>query len=122
MDWMRLNCRSTKDSPCLGINWGLCFRFGIWGHWLHRNSVFFGKERTQVDIEKEVMAKAIEFAFLGAFGKCGGHRTTIKINWHHPPENWVKLNTNGSSIRNPNLARGGGLICNANGELGERFC
>ena len=30
-DWMRLNCRSTKVSLCLGINWGVVFPFGIWG-------------------------------------------------------------------------------------------
>ena len=67
------------------------------------------------------MAKAIEFAFLGANDRPGGHHTTIKINWHHPPENWVKLNTNGSSIGNLVLAGGEGLIRNANGEWVRGF-
>ena len=38
-----------------------------------------------------------------------------------PPENWVKLNTNGSSIGNPGLAGGEGLIRNANGEWVRGF-
>ena len=38
-----------------------------------------------------------------------------------PPENWVKLNTNGSSIGNPGLARGEGLIRNTNGEWVRGF-
>ena len=61
------------------------------------------------------MAKAIEYAYLRTNDRFGGLRTTIKVKWHHPPANWAKLNTDGSSIGNPNLA-GGGLIRNANGE------
>ena len=95
----------------MGINWGVVFPFGIWGLWLHRNSVVFGKERTQIVLKKEVMAKAIEFSFLGANGRHGCHRTTIKISWQRPPENWVNLG----------LARGGGLIHNANGEWVRGF-
>jgi len=61
------------------------------------------------------MAKAIEYAYLRTNDRFGGLRTTIKVKWHRPPSNWAKLNTDGSSIGNPNLA-GGGLIRNANGE------
>ena len=100
---MRLNC------PIGGV----VFPFGIWGLWLHRNSIVFNRERPQNDLKREVMAKATEFAFLGANDRPGGHRTTIKINWHRPSENWVKLNTDGSSIGNPDLVGGGGLIHNA---------
>ena len=67
------------------------------------------------------MAKAIEFAFLGANDRPGGHHTTIKINWHHPPKNWVKLNTNGFSIGNLGLPGGGGLIRNTKGEWVRGF-
>ena len=38
-----------------------------------------------------------------------------------PPETWVKLNTNGSSIGNPGLAGGEGLIRNVNGEWVRGF-
>ena len=121
MDWLRLNCRRTKKSPCSGINWGVVFPFGIWSLWLHRNSVVFSKERTWVDLKKEVMAKAIEYAYLETNGRSSGLHTTIKVSWHRPPANWVKLNTNGSFIRNPGLAGGGGLIRNANKEWVQGF-
>lgn len=67
------------------------------------------------------MAKATKFAFLGANGSPSGHCTTIKINWHRLPENWIKLNTDDSSIGNPGLAGGGGLIRNANGSWVKGF-
>ena len=67
------------------------------------------------------MAKAIEFAFLGANDRPGGHHTTIKINWHHLLKNWVKLNTNGFSIGNLGLSGGGGLIRNTKGEWVRGF-
>lgn len=67
------------------------------------------------------MAKGIEYAYLRTNGKSGGLHTTIKVNWHRPPANWVKLNTDGSSIGNPSLAGGGGLIRNASGEWVRAF-
>ena len=67
------------------------------------------------------MAKAIEYAYLGTNGRSSGLRTTIKVSWHCPPANWVKLNTDGSSIGNPGLVGGGGLVCNANGEWVQGF-
>lgn len=79
-NWLKLNCRSMKSSPCSGINWGVLFPFGIWSLWLHRNSVVFGKERAQTDLKKEVMAKAIEFVYLGSNGRSKGLRTSIKVS------------------------------------------
>jgi len=67
------------------------------------------------------MAKSIEYAYLGTNGRSGGLCTTVKVSWHHPPANWVKLNTDGSFIGNPGLAGGGGLIRNANGEWVQGF-
>lgn len=36
----------------------------------------------------------------------------IQVRWQCPPLNWFKLNTDGSSLSNPRLAGGGGLIRN----------
>ena len=95
--------------------------FGIWSLLLHKNSVVFGKERIRIYLKKEVMAKAIEYAYLGTNGRSSGLHTTIKVRWFHPPANWVKLNTDGSFIGNPDLAGGGGLIRNTNGEWVRGF-
>uniref|UniRef100_A0A7N2LJL1 RNase H type-1 domain-containing protein n=1 Tax=Quercus lobata TaxID=97700 RepID=A0A7N2LJL1_QUELO len=43
-------------------------------------------------------------------------RTKIQVRWLPPPINWLKLNSDGSSMGNPGLAGGGGLIRN---EIGE---
>ena len=80
MDWLRLNCRNMKKSPCSRINWGVVFSFGIWSLWLHRNSVVFGKKRTRTNLKKEVMTKAIEYAYLETNGRSTGLRTTIKVS------------------------------------------
>uniref|UniRef100_A0A2N9I267 RNase H type-1 domain-containing protein n=1 Tax=Fagus sylvatica TaxID=28930 RepID=A0A2N9I267_FAGSY len=43
--------------------------------------------------------------------------TSTPIKWVAPPLGWFKLNTDGSSLGNPGLAGGGGVIRNHVGEL-----
>ena len=64
----------------------------------------------------EAIAKAAEFAFLGVNERLRCSLTVIQIWWHPPPENWFKLNSNGSSLGNPGKVGGGGVICNHHGE------
>ena len=42
--------------------------------------------------------------------------TSIQVWWIPPPENWFKLNTDGSSLGNPGRASGGGIIRNFHGD------
>lgn len=121
MDWMRLNCHSTKCTSFSGINWGNIFPFGLWGLWLHHNSVVFGQEGVRNDLKQDVVAKATEFSLLGVNARTKDLRTTIKIHWQCPLENWIKLNTDGLSLGNPGLAGGGGLLCNTNGDWMKGF-
>jgi ribonuclease HI len=37
------------------------------------------------------------------------------VKWEPPPSCWAKLNTDGSSLGNPGLVGGGGVICDSNG-------
>ena len=55
-------------------------------------------------------------AYLGITEKHMKTRTRIQVRWLPPPINWLKLNSDGSSMGNPRLAGGGGLIRN---EIGE---
>jgi len=38
------------------------------------------------------------------------------VKWNKPPDGWFKLNLDGSSLGNPSLAGGRGLIWNENGD------
>uniref|UniRef100_A0A2N9FM91 RNase H type-1 domain-containing protein n=1 Tax=Fagus sylvatica TaxID=28930 RepID=A0A2N9FM91_FAGSY len=41
--------------------------------------------------------------------------TMVPVKWHAPPLGWAKLNTDGSSLGNPGLAGGGGVIRDSSG-------
>ena len=43
-------------------------------------------------------------------------KVKIQVQWLPRPVNWVKLNSDGSSMGNPGLAGGGGLIRNERGK------
>ncbi|KAK4733775.1 hypothetical protein R3W88_008036 [Solanum pinnatisectum] len=46
------------------------------------------------------------------------HDTKITIvQWNRPPDEWVKINTDGSALNNPGIIGAGGIIRNKNGEL-----
>ena len=62
------------------------------------------------------MAKVTESVFVGANCHNAPTKSTIQVKWLPLPVNWSKLNSNGSSLRNPGRAfGGGGLIRDANG-------
>nr|POE88614.1 putative ribonuclease h protein [Quercus suber] len=55
-------------------------------------------------------------AYLGITEKYNQTKTKIQVRWLPSPFNWFKLNSDGSSMGNPGLAGGGGLIQNEDGE------
>ena len=114
-DWIRTNCASNLAST-LGISWGIIFPFGVWILWLRHNKVMFGNNPSHKPLTTETIAKAAEFAFLGAHTKVRRSSTTIQVQWYAPLDNWFKLNSNGSSMGNLGRAGGGGLIRDSKGE------
>ena len=64
------------------------------------------------DLKLETLAKTSKFLYLGMNGKQTRAKMKIQVQWLPPPTNWFKLNSNGSSLGNPDLAGGGGLISN----------
>ena len=114
-DWIRTNCASNLAST-LGISWGIIFPFGVWILWLRHNKVMFGNNPSHKPLTTETIAKATEFAFLGAHTKVRCSLTTIQVQGYAPLDNWFKLNSNGSSMGNLGRAGGGGLIRDSKGE------
>ena len=115
VNWLRSNCNSNACSH-LGIFWDVMFPFAVWSIWLHRNKVVFGGNNPPKLNSYEVITKAAEFAFLGVNGKNVRVKTTVQVRWTSPPVQWVKLNSDGSSMGNPGRAGGGGIIRNAEGK------
>ena len=116
VDWLKLNCKTSMSSPSSNINWSILFPFAVWTFWLHRNCIAFDNPHQHKDLKRETMAKASEFLYLGMTEKHNPVKAKIQVQWLPPPVNWVKLNSDGSSMGNPGLAGGGGLIRNERGE------
>ena len=115
VNWLRTNCKSNACSH-LGIFWNVIFPFGVWSIWLHRNkAIFRGNNPPKLNSYK-VIIKAVEFAFLGVNGRNVRVKTIIQVRWTSPLVQWVKLNSDGSSMGNPGRAGGGGIIRNAKGK------
>ena len=114
-DWLRTNCASNLAYTS-GISWGIIFLFGVWSLWLRRNKVVFGNNPSHKPLMTETIAKAAEFAFLGAHTKVRCSLTTIQVQGYAPLDNWFKLNSNGSSMGNLGRAGKGGLTRNSKGE------
>ena len=121
VSWLNLNCHSSKNSTISSIEWSILFPFALWTLWLHRNNIVFGRAPNHQDLKAETLAKATEFLYIGINGKQIRTRQTIQVRWLCPPTNWFKLNTDESSLGNPGLASGGGLIRNEKGEWIKGF-
>uniref|UniRef100_A0A2N9H5A8 CCHC-type domain-containing protein n=1 Tax=Fagus sylvatica TaxID=28930 RepID=A0A2N9H5A8_FAGSY len=115
VDWISANCHvsSTHDH---NMPWQTIFSFGIWNLWLRRNNFVFNPDVPFVDPIANTISFASEFYYLiGSYSKVK-LKSPIPIKWTLPPLGWFKLNTDGSSLGNPGLAGGGGVIRNHLGE------
>ena len=83
---------------------------------MNHNRVIFRDGSPHKSVHSDAMIKELEFAFLGLNGKMRPPLTSIQVRWIPPPENWFKLNTDGSSLGNPGRASGGGIIRNFHGD------
>jgi ribonuclease HI len=83
---------------------------------LRRNQFVFKPNSCFLDPVINAISYASEYFYL--IGNCSKEKTriSIPIKWVSPPLGWFKLNTDGSSLGNPGLAGGGGVICNHVGE------
>ena len=78
--------------------------------------MIFRDKPPQTNLKTETISKATEFAFLGLDDKYHTHQATIWVKWIAPLVNWYKVNSDGSSLCNPGLVGGEGLIRNDRGE------
>ena len=116
VDWLRINCQSNKNHAVSNIPWGVIFPIGLWTLWLFRNKVVFKNKTSYRSLTSEILSKATEVAFIALNETTSAPQVTVQVRWIRPSVNWFKLNSDGSSLGNPGIAGGGGLIQNDRGE------
>ena len=71
---------------------------------------------SNLNLSKVIMQRVREFYHWIYNPKVAETRVVKAIRWEKPARGWVKLNTDESSLGNPGLASGGGLIRDENGD------
>ena len=113
--WLSSNCANEKAIFCPPIPWKIVFSFAVWTLWSHRNQVVFNSKTPNPSLAKEIVHRDTEFFYCAYFPKIASQLVAKQIRWEKPRHGWVKLNTDGSSLGNPRLAGGGGLIRDEDG-------
>ena len=84
--------------------------------WDNMNQVVFKNKNSNLNLSKLIMQRVREYYHCAYNPKEAETRVVKAIRWEKLTRGWVKLNINGSSLGNPGLAGGGGLIWDENGE------
>ena len=70
----------------------------------------FKNKNSNLNLAKDITQRAREYFYCAYFPKVAATRIVKQIKWERPARGWVKLNTDGSSLGNPGLAGGVGVI------------
>ena len=84
--------------------------FSIWNLWLKRNKCSFQNLHINHSLIRDVEFLAFEFSCLVSNQETASPKIGIIVRWEFPTQNRFKLDSNGSTLGCPGLARGGGLI------------
>lgn len=109
-DWLELNGTNQRRVGRHAMSWSVVFLFSIWLIWKQRNHAVFKEQRPNPYLAKDITRRALEFQFYASPLKEAAIRFCKPVRWCKLASGWVKLNTDGSSLGNPGLAGGGGLI------------
>lgn len=113
--WIRLNSTAKASYFQETTPWFLVFLGAIWYLWKRRNLfVFEGKSTPPFQIARKALAHARETA--GTFKvRSITFRAPTLVRWSPPPENYFKLNTDGSLDHTSHNASAGGLVRRSGG-------
>ena len=108
--WLKVNSCKETPMPNKPFLWNSFFLFSIRNLWLQRNKCSFQNLHINHSLIRDVEFLAFEFSCLVSNQETASPKTDIIVRWEFPTQNWFKLNSNGSALGCPRLARGGGLI------------
>ena len=115
-EWIRLNAKFGQQFGSSHVPWYQIFLFAIWLIWKDRNQFVFRNKNLNPNLAKEILDRASKFVF------CTCNQLTTKrmilksVRWEKPRVGWLTLNADGSATESPEMAGGGGLIRDGNGD------
>ena len=107
---MEINCNDGMNVTVKGIPLKVLFLMGLWYLWTHRNNFLFRIGTLDPLIWRKCIQGSAEFFSIGLVTKTKQLKTIVPVGWEKPPRGWVKLNIDGSAMRNLERAGGWGLI------------
>ena len=109
-DWMAINGTSDTVHNQNSPPWKIMFSFAMWMIWKNRNHFVFRGRSQNPRLARLITDYALEFFFCA--GPTKGLRTwvTSLVKWGRLEIGWLKSNTDGSSLGNPRVVVGGGVI------------
>ncbi|KAL4329123.1 hypothetical protein AHAS_Ahas13G0268600 [Arachis hypogaea] len=113
--WIRWNLAMDLGTTKQG-NWNTQFLVTCWWLWKWRNQEIFNPPFQRPMQPLPFILKQVK-QIQEAFKKEGQRQNKIETNicWECPPEDWMKVNTDGVAKENPGMAGCGGLIRNYQG-------
>lgn len=109
-NWLATNGKAGKATDENQPPWKIIFSFAVWIIWKNRNQYVFNNKAQNPHIAKDIMSNSVEYYFCAYPKKGKPHMVIKQVHWDKPAVGWMKLNTDGSSLGNPGLAGGGGVI------------
>ena len=90
---------------------------------MHKNNVVFKSSPFNCNLYREVQAEAVanEFLFCASRSVLIKRRQHFQVRWNKREFGWMKFSTDGSSLGNPGMASGGGLIRDHKGSWVKGF-
>lgn len=110
--WIKARATSKNGQGSTTPPADTLFMFTLWGIWKSRNLLIFeGQRPPPIIIAKTAAARAMEFhQARSSGGLIAPHQTAPRTNWSPPPEDFYKLNSDGSLKEG--ISTAGGIIRN----------
>ena len=108
--WLQVNAKSNLLARNKDYKWSSFFLFSIWNLWLQRNRKVFKQKNPNPELCTTVEMQTREFMYCVAEPRKDITKTPRLVRWTKPPEDWLKLNTDGFVISFFGLVGGGGAL------------